>query len=649
MDKNANTIRVAAAVADKKQVTLYLEDGEQLVIKQTDHRLTELLDAIIPITTQGEIAVISLDDFSVYAAFEKKSGGLTKFFKMAKNKVKGWFGSEPEVTHITLPPETQTALVNAVNGINSARENEQVPVSNSYADVRAHGTQISVTDEVGEDEVVVAVVGTPGNEKVIAGVDKIKPLIEHAVRTNSAGAVNAFLALCAQFIDKRGHSVDDILRFLEKGDLPLTEDGHIIAYKMLRNSNDKGVFVDCHTHKIRQKVGSFVKVDEKLVDLNRRNECSNGLHIARRGYLGGFGGDVCVLTKIHPEDVMTVPHGDPNKVRVKGYHILGVLSSEAMATLKANKPMTGEEAALRMVYDAIKGHHVGVLEIVEVHGQQGNNVTYTKVRQKGYTPTEDYQVTGSDLNKAAALDHNGEDGPALGVEPREINKRVNEELAKQGITGTTAAVILTDEGDDDMGVEEEYPDEAGEVDQEDLEAAGEKLDEVRSAIVGQVAAKPEPEDSEPRYHPAHVEDNQGVADPVPAPVAENKAQRDARIKREKRAAKKQAEVIRNATASHVTPDKDDPIVKRNAEAKAKPTPAKTTPPVKAVKAPKKPVANVISAPKPPKAGAQMTKAEEARKLYNANKLNDLRTFKKKAKKGWSVLGFSEAEIKKIEG
>ena len=64
-----NTIRVVSAVADKKQAILYLEDGNTLIIKQGDHRLGDLLDIIIPITVRGEVAVVNLQDFSIYAAF----------------------------------------------------------------------------------------------------------------------------------------------------------------------------------------------------------------------------------------------------------------------------------------------------------------------------------------------------------------------------------------------------------------------------------------------------------------------------------------------------------------------------------------------------------------------------------------------------
>ena len=513
-----NTIRVVSAVADKKQAILYLEDGNTLIIKQGDHRLGDLLDHIIPITVRGEVAVIDLQDFSVYAAFEQKTQGMTKFFRMAKNKVKGWFGGQIETHKATISEDGKQAIMAAVMGTTMTEE-----------EVAEHGQPVDMTDEVGPDEVVVAVVTTPATETqpekkaVIPGVQAIKPLIDHAVRTNSAEAVQNFLTRCAQFIDKRQHSVDDLMRFLERGDLPLADDGSIIAYKMLRNSGDEGVFVDCHTQKIRQQVGSYVCVNENLVDLNRRNECSNGLHIARRGYLSGFRGDVCVLCKIDPEDVMVVPHNDPDKVRVKGYHIIGVMSDEAMKLLKANKPMTGEEDALEMVYRAIKGDHIDRIERVQVNGQYGTNVEVTKLKHDKDRGRNAFTHTGSDLKKAAALDD--EANITGGIDPRDINKRVTDEHEK--LSGTKADTVITDEID-------------GLSDEELKDAA-----DFHDAVV------------------ANGGTNEGMGGSISG---------------------------------------------------------KTTKP---------------------------TKAEQARALYDDGNMAALQAFKKKAKKGWSVLGFTEKEVKKI--
>ena len=530
------TLRVVSAVADKKQAILYLEDGNMLVIKQGDHRLGDLLDHIIPITVRGEVAVVDLQDFSIYAAFEKKTQGATKFFRMAKNKIKGWFGGQTETHKATISEDGKQAIMAAVMG-----------TTMTEAEVSEHGQPVDMTDEVGPDEVVVAVVENKdtGKKAVIPGVQAIKPLIDHAVRTNSAEAVQNFLTRCAQFIDKRQHSVDDLMRFLERGDLPLAEDGSIIAYKMLKyGQHPKGgeYFVDCYSGNINQRVGSYVCVNENLVDLNRRNECSNGLHIARRGYLCGFWGDVCVLCKIDPEDVMVVPHNDPDKVRVKGYHILGVMSDEAMELLKANMPMTGEEDALEMVYRAIKGDHIDRIERVQVNGQMGTDIEVTKLKHDKDRGRNAFTHTGSDLKKAAALD---DEANIMGaVDPHDINKRVTSEHEK--LSGTNPDTVITDELDS--------------LSDGDLEDAADFYDKVvanggTNEEMGGYINEPEP---------------------TPAPVPEK--------------------VVKAASG-------------------------KTS---------------------------VLTKAEQARALYDAGDMAALLAFKKKAKKGWDVLGFSATEIMKIK-
>ncbi len=441
MSDKPNTIRVVSAIADKKLVTLYLENGEPLIIKQGDHRLDDMMSKIIPITTKGEVAVIELDTFNIYQAFEEKSQGLTKFFRVAKNKVTGWFGSEPDKeatpakAAISITDEAKEAVLRAVRG--------EEPLSEE--NIEQIGKSVALDETIPDDEVIVAVVTNKETNKrtVIPGVASLKPLIQHAVRHNAQGSVQAFLDRCAKFIDKRAHSVDDLMRFLERGDLPLAEDGSIIAYKILRwKDQATGVMVDCHSGNIPQKVGSFVSVNENLVDLDRRNDCSNGLHIARRGYLGGFNGDVCVLCKIDPEDVMVVPHRDPNKVRVKGYHILGIMSPEAMRVLKDNRPMTGEEAALKMVYEAIKGNHVARLENVQVNASYGGKVvitpiTATETAAKTLKATE---PTKADLKVAEAIDSDPKaEAPHMNL--RDINKQVTQELSK---TGESKVVTVTE-------------------------------------------------------------------------------------------------------------------------------------------------------------------------------------------------------------
>jgi hypothetical protein len=628
MSIKTNTIRVAAAIADKKQVTLYLEDGDTLIIKQTDHKLQDILDAIIPITQKGEIAVISLSDFSVYAAFEQKTGGVTKFFKIAKSKIKGFFGANPheEDAPVKLSGETQQALINAVSKVNEDRTDEQAtntplvteaePANHSVESVMKHGIPMDHTDEAGPDEVVVAVID---NKTVIAGVDRLKPLIAHAVRSNSPQAVQAFLAKCAA-MPNRQHSVDDLMRFLEKGDLPLTEDGSIIAYKLLNTQNHaNGTFADVHSGNVYQSVGDYVCVDESLVDLNRRNDCSNGLHIARRGYLRSFTGDACVLCKIEPEDVMVVPHN----VRVKGYHILALLSKAGRDLLMQNKPMTGEESDLRVVYEAIKGNHIGRLREVRIRAQRGRDILYTKLRGGQKVVEHDYTATPADLSKAAALDDSK--NAVLGVSPKEINKRLNDEYEA---SIKTAPPMMTEEPKKKKAPATPAP----------VPSSGSKTPKASSAI----------DDLLLDYNTAP----EGNAKVVAARkiVALKKAKKKGWDKLGISDAKAQEILEYAQTSAQAAATTPAPAPKAKPKA-AKPKTAKAaSAPVKAAKASvkKTPASKAkVKTATPPIAAK--TKAEQARELFKAGDMNALKAFKKSAKKGWSILGFTDAEIKKIEG
>lgn len=632
-------LRIVSAVADKKQAVLYLEDGNTIILKQDDHRLGDLLDVVIPITTRGEIAVVNLTDFSVYAAFEQKSGGMTKFFKMTKDKVKGWFGGQKDTHKLHIPEDGKAALLKAVDGETITEE-----------EVLEHGKPIDTTDEVGEDEVVVAVVTTPATETqpakkaIIPGVNSIKTHIDHAVKTNSVG-VQAFLSRCAQFIDKRQHSVDDLMRFLERGDLPFADDGSIIAYKMLRRKNGSdSVFVDYYSGKIEQRIGSYVCVNENLVDLNRRNECSNGLHIARRGYLSSFGGNVCVLCKIDPEDVMVVPHNDPNKVRVKGYHILGVMSPEAMAELKKNKPMTGDEDALRMVYNAIKGNHIDRIERVQVNGQMGTNVVTTQLKHDKAKGTEGYQHTGSDLAKAAAMD---DEANVVGaVDPREINKRVNEEHQK--LSGNADKVLLIDKGDKDIhGTKLDQSEEYLALTDEDKQA----VEEMHDDIVDRLAAKPEtpaPAKSASPIDNLLLDFNTALkgnakVDAARALIAFKKAKKKGWDKLG--VDDKTVDAIMAAAQAEATPTPAPAKTASTPKAGTKEKKAKAPAPAK--EPAKSKAKATLPAKAAPTASKTPTKAEEARALYDAGDMEALRAFKKRVKKGWEVLGFNSSEIEKI--
>ena len=640
-------IRVVSAVADKKQVVLYLEDGNQIILKQGDHRLGDLLDIIIPITARGETAVVLLDNFSIYAAFEEKTTGLTRFFKLAKDKVKGFFGGHTDTHKAVIPEEGKAAVIKAVMGESMTEE-----------EVLQYGEPVNLTDDVGPEEVVVAVVTTPAkpatetapavpeSTKVIPGVHNIKPLIDHAVRTNSAQSVQNFLTRCAAFIDKRQHSVDDLMRFLEKGDLPLAEDGSIIAYKMLNwMDKSKGIMKDCHSGKIPQKIGSYVCVNENLVDLNRRNECSNGLHIARRGYLSSFRGDVCVLCKIDPEDVMVVPHNDPNKVRVKGYHILGYLSDEAKDALKWGKPATSDEAALKLIHDAIKGVHVDRLERVQVNGQMGSNVVVTKIKDADRDREAPVDVTAAELDKAKALD--SEDKAVQNVDVREINKKVTAAMQapEPGIVGTKADMIVGDEISEQeahKALADKAPLESKNSAVADLLLDYQTAPEGAAKNSAAQALMAFKKSKKKGWDKLGIDDNlasQIIRDASAGPGTPAPSKATDPAPEPKKGTKEKKVSIKSAGTPLLGSAKEPAKTKAKATPPAKATPTASKTPTKA-KAP-------AVVPLSPAKDGKKTHADHARDLFNANAFSDLRDYKKRVKKGWEVLGFNSSEIEKI--
>jgi hypothetical protein len=264
--------------------------------------------------------------------------------------------------------------------------------------------------DTGQDHTVVAVV----KDQIIPDVDKMQGHITRAGKTDPKG-MNTFMVRLSEVVKDRAHSVQDLMRFMERGDLPIADDGTIVIYKVLKKKN--GRYVDCHTGRISQFIGSYVHMDPKLVDRNRSTECSNGLHVARRGYLGSFNGDVCVIAKVQPEDVITVPSYDPNKMRVCGYHILFELDDASYQKLKSNRPFTDNEKAQILLGRAISGDHPPPRENVTITEHHGCGVVITP-RDPPMEPRREQLVT-----KVEAL-ADDETSIAPPVVPTEVAKAV---------------------------------------------------------------------------------------------------------------------------------------------------------------------------------------------------------------------------------
>lgn len=97
-------------------------------------------------------------------------------------------------------------------------------------------------------------------------------------------------------------AVDELFGFMEACSLPITEDGYFLAYKRVRAD-----YKDVHSGTMDNSVGKIVEMERNLVDEDKNNTCSYGLHFCSYSYLKHFSGDRIMVLKINPKDVVSIP------------------------------------------------------------------------------------------------------------------------------------------------------------------------------------------------------------------------------------------------------------------------------------------------------------------------------------------------------
>lgn len=115
----------------------------------------------------------------------------------------------------------------------------------------------------------------------------------------------------------------DLYEFLEVNSIAITDDGCFLAYKKVTTVN--GVLKDSHSKKIDNSIGLSPKMPRELVDKNRNNTCSTGLHVGAFQYVNSFSGDTTILVKVNPKNVVAVPPDyNQQKMRVCEYEVVSV-------------------------------------------------------------------------------------------------------------------------------------------------------------------------------------------------------------------------------------------------------------------------------------------------------------------------------------
>jgi len=137
------------------------------------------------------------------------------------------------------------------------------------------------------------------------------------------------------------YSRDELYLFLEKSDLPITEDGHFLAYKNVTDD-----YKDIRTGTFDNSIGAICEMPRGDVDCNRDRTCSTGLHFASKEYLPHYrwGGSRTVVVKINPADVVSIPSDyDNTKGRTCRYEVVGEIPFEQVKSFNWHTPIVNDD------------------------------------------------------------------------------------------------------------------------------------------------------------------------------------------------------------------------------------------------------------------------------------------------------------------
>ncbi|AWD92575.1 rIIB lysis inhibitor [Pectobacterium phage Nepra] len=491
-----NSVVVVAVSVDASYVVLFTDDGNTVNLKQGDPRITNIMTTVkAPLSEVPPRAVeVSLEMSKAtlgnpeFGAAEEASGGVIRFFKVAKKRIADWFKDEPESPPAVADPapsdfvapqtlgvvpgtevqpaepealvsgnydvlltsfvegnkvavikairvstgaglKESTDLVNASKPVMIAtsvtatkaqdiREQvllaggqvqtvmlpvggnpvlepeapvkpaaptneEKLALANARLDIlEAEGVKPSdpkFKEELTEDETVVAV--TNNGRTIIPEAQHLATQLKAATELKDFTGFQKFLDRLGTVVNKRRFSVEDLMKFMKHGDLPIADDGSLVIYKRLtkhgKDKSGRDLYVDVHSRKVIQRVGSRVFMDESLVDPDRRQDCSNGLHVAALSYLRGFSGGITIIGKVAPEDVIAVPEYNNNKMRVAGYDILAVLDGKQASVVNRGGKLSSVPGGTELLNAVLRGKHIPIDQTVQIGGARGSNLTIT--------------------------------------------------------------------------------------------------------------------------------------------------------------------------------------------------------------------------------------------------------------------------------
>ena len=219
----------------------------------------------------------------------------------ANGDVAVWSVTNPEMPHILeLCKKAKWGEIETLNNINKAIMNSKNVIVEKDT-IKIDGVSVSNTNTP-----IMKFIKILQEKGVVdSEINRIKPFLENMFKN--------------PFID----AVHEIYDYCKAMDFEITDDGCFLAYKKVRK--DLGSIFD--NGKTKHKIGKYTEV--KMYDTERTNVCSKGLHFCSKSYLQYYPGEVIIIVKVNPMDVVSIPV-DYNfaKGRCRKYLVVGILGDE---------------------------------------------------------------------------------------------------------------------------------------------------------------------------------------------------------------------------------------------------------------------------------------------------------------------------------
>jgi hypothetical protein len=152
------------------------------------------------------------------------------------------------------------------------------------------------------------------------------------------GYLVAFLNNCAE--NPSPVAIEELYNFLESGKITITDDGCFLAYRVV-DENYLSFHENPDGTRNLNTIGKTVSMDRKLVNENRNQTCSTGLHFCSFDYVPQYQNMHksksfhVMVVKINPKDVVSIPMDYANtKGRCCFYEVVDEVDgySDALST-----------------------------------------------------------------------------------------------------------------------------------------------------------------------------------------------------------------------------------------------------------------------------------------------------------------------------